>query len=250
MTDAVWQRHGHSVRWSVCLLVVLLVHGGAGVVLLSRITPPPHEVEMPALMLKLAPVATPPPAPVAEPEPALPQPAAEPEPPPPLPVEIPPPEPPPELVLQPPQAPATPEVAVPPKPPPKPPRPRQITARPVPAEPPPPVSAPPAAAPSPSPPSPAVAASWQSRLLAHLTRFKRYPPAAQMRREQGVAMLRFSMTPGGEVLSFRLERSSGHSLLDQETLELIRRAQPLPALPPEMGRQPIELVVPLRYELR
>ena len=98
MTDAVWQRHGHSVRWSVCLLVVLLVHGGAGVVLLSRITPPPHEVEMPALMLELAPVATPPPAPVAEPEPALPQPAAEPEPPPPLPVEIPPPEPPPELV--------------------------------------------------------------------------------------------------------------------------------------------------------
>jgi protein TonB len=71
-----------------------------------------------------------------------------------------------------------------------------------------------------------------------------------MRREQGVAMLRFSMTPGGEVLSFRLERSSGYSLLDQETLELIRRAQPLPALPPEMGRQPIELVVPLRYELR
>ena len=167
-------------------------------------------------------------------------------------MEIPPPEPPPELVLEPPQVPVTPEVALPPKPPPppKPPRPRQVMPRPVPAEPPPPVSAPPAAAPSPSPPSPAAAASWQSRLLAHLTRFKRYPAAAQMRREQGVALLRFSMTPAGEVLSFRLERSSGHALLDQETLELIRRAQPLPALPPEMGQQPIELVVPLRYELR
>ena len=71
-----------------------------------------------------------------------------------------------------------------------------------------------------------------------------------MRREQGVALLRFSMTPAGEVLSFRLAARSGHAALDQETLELIRRAQPLPALPPEMGQQPIELVVPLKYELR
>ena len=121
----------------------------------------------------------------------------------------------------------------------------------MPAEPPPPVApAAPAQAPAPAASSPAAAANWQSRLLAHLTRFKRYPPAAQMRREQGVALLRFNMTPGGEVLSFRLERCSGHAALDQETLELIRRAQPLPALPPEMRQQPIELVVPLRYELR
>ena len=88
-------------------------------------------------------------------------------------------------------------------------------------------------------------------MLAHLTRFKRYPPAAQMRREQGVALLRFSMTPAGEVLSFPAGRAVRvMPLLDQETLELIRRAQPLPALPPEMPQQPIELVVPLKYELR
>ena len=71
-----------------------------------------------------------------------------------------------------------------------------------------------------------------------------------MRRQEGVALLWFRMTPAGEVLAFRLERSSGHALLDQETLELIKRAQPLPALPPDMPQQPIELVLPLRYELR
>ena len=31
---------------------------------------------------------------------------------------------------------------------------------------------------------------------------------------------------------------------------MIRRAQPLPALPADLPQQPIELVVPLRYELR
>ncbi len=86
--------------------------------------------------------------------------------------------------------------------------------------------------------------------MAHLTRFKRYPPAAQMRREQGITLLRFRMTPAGQIVSFRLERSSGHALLDQETLDLFQRAQPLPALPEDMPQQQIELVVPLRYELR
>jgi len=71
-----------------------------------------------------------------------------------------------------------------------------------------------------------------------------------MRREQGVALLRFRMTPAGQVVSYRLERSSGHALLDQETLDLLQRAQPLPALPEDMAKQQIELVVPLRYELR
>jgi len=113
---------------------------------------------------------------------------------------------------------------------------------------PPPAAAPPAAASA--APSPAAAANWQSRLLAHLKRYMRYPPAARMRRQEGVALLWFRMTPSGEVLAFRLERSSGYPLLDQETLDLIKRAQPLPALPPDMPQQPIELVQPLRYELR
>jgi periplasmic protein TonB len=88
--------------------------------------------------------------------------------------------------------------------------------------------------------------AWQSRLLAHLERCKRYPPTAQMRREQVVALLRFSMTRAGAVVTFRVERSSGHQVLDHETLQLIQRAQPLPELPQDL----IELVVPLRFELR
>ena len=71
-----------------------------------------------------------------------------------------------------------------------------------------------------------------------------------MRREQGVALLRVTMTRLGTVTGFRLERSSGHQLLDQEILELIQRAQPLPPMPPEMTQQTVEIVVPIRFELR
>ena len=71
-----------------------------------------------------------------------------------------------------------------------------------------------------------------------------------MRREQGVALLRVAMTRSGAVAGFRLERSSGHQLLDQEVLDLLQRAQPLPPIPPEMTRETVEIVVPIRFELR
>ena len=63
-------------------------------------------------------------------------------------------------------------------------------------------------------------------------------------------MLRFTMTRDGRVLSFGLANSSGHELLDQEALGLMQRAQPLPPLPPEVPQGTIQLVVPLRFQLR
>jgi protein TonB len=92
--------------------------------------------------------------------------------------------------------------------------------------------------------------NWQGRLQAHLSRFRRYPTEAQMRRQEGTPMARITMTRAGVVLAVRLEQSSGHALLDAEALALVQRAQPLPPLPPEMEQATIELVVPLRFQLR
>ncbi len=91
---------------------------------------------------------------------------------------------------------------------------------------------------------------WESTLVAHIERFKRYPAEAQMRHQEGTPMLRFTMTRDGRVLSFGLANSSGHELLDQEAMSLMERAQPLPPLPPEVPQATIQLVVPLRFQLR
>jgi protein TonB len=45
-------------------------------------------------------------------------------------------------------------------------------------------------------------------------------------------------------------RSSGSSILDRATLDLISRAQPLPPPPPEMHGAQIAIVVPIRYNVR
>ncbi len=57
------------------------------------------------------------------------------------------------------------------------------------------------------------------------------------------------MDRDGKVLSARIEKSSGYDLLDEETLALIERAQPLPKPPPDVAGNPIELVVPIEFFL-
>jgi periplasmic protein TonB len=92
--------------------------------------------------------------------------------------------------------------------------------------------------------------NWKSQLVAQLERYKRYPSEAQSRGEQGVAQIAFSVDRGGGVHHARIVRSSGSSLLDRETLTLVERAQPLPPPPPEISGAQIEIVVPIRYNIR
>lgn len=89
--------------------------------------------------------------------------------------------------------------------------------------------------------------SFQQRLLAHLERHKRYPRAAQQRRQQGVPYVRFTMDRKGHVLSAALAHASGHALLDAEALALFERAAPLPALPDEIEAAQLELIVPVEF---
>ena len=92
--------------------------------------------------------------------------------------------------------------------------------------------------------------SWKSQLVARLERYKRYPSQAQSRGEQGVAQLAFSIDRSGGVHHARILRSSGSSLLDEATLDLVDRAAPLPPPPPEISGAQIAIVVPIHYGIR
>jgi protein TonB len=74
--------------------------------------------------------------------------------------------------------------------------------------------------------------------------------AAQRRGEQGIVLMRLTMDHGGTVISMAMARGSGYQDLDQEAKAWIGRAQPLPAAPPELKAQTVEIVVPLRFTLR
>jgi protein TonB len=92
--------------------------------------------------------------------------------------------------------------------------------------------------------------TWRNRIVSLLERNKRYPSAAQARHQQGTAQLAFSIDRNGRLTSSKILRSSGSTLLDNETLELVRRAQPFPPPPAEIPGGVISLSVPIKFNIR
>ena len=96
----------------------------------------------------------------------------------------------------------------------------------------------------------AAMAQWRDLVAARLQQNKRYPRDAEARHETGAAVLTFSVNRAGKVLSARVVKSSGHAVLDDEVLEMVHRAEPLPAFPPAMTQAAIQLTVPIQFSLR
>jgi protein TonB len=260
-----------SLRWIGSFVFVLAVHAGAVGIALSwahveaPYAPPPAAVMLELAPLPAAPEATPteaPPAPdLSEmvPEPQEPPPVdlkpmkievelAEPPPPVEIPraeIVLPPPEPPPPVDLKPP--PDKPRPVEKPKPPQ--PKPKAIAAAPQAAPEQTQRAAAPAPGATPEPPS-ASLPTWKGLLLRHLERHKRYPSEAQRARQEGIPYVFFTMSRDGRVLTARIVRSSGVAALDQEGLELLQRAQPLPPLPSDQPGETLDIVVPIQFFLK
>ena len=88
-----------------------------------------------------------------------------------------------------------------------------------------------------------------SLLIAWLNQHKDYPPAVKKKKQQGTVVLAFSINRSGTVLTSRVQKSSGYPLLDQAALDMLARANPLPAMPDSMPRQRLRLAVPIEYSL-
>ena len=101
-----------------------------------------------------------------------------------------------------------------------------------------------------TPSSSAAPASWQSRVLGHLARFKRYPGDARQRKRAGAAWVRFQVDRDGKLLASELVTSSGTVLLDREALQVLQRAQPLPAPPDNVLHQgTVTVTLPVSFKL-
>jgi periplasmic protein TonB len=234
-------------RYSGSLAVVLGAHAIAILLALNWSSSPP-PVPPQAMMVELAPAPPPPP-------PAPPKVVTPPQPP--TPVEE---RPLPKLAEAP-----KPTISVPkpvkPKPKPQPPKPVEKKPEPpkekpseekpsdtaqtnAPTE----KTAPPTSGPSPA--QAAAKANWQGELQAHMAKYKRYPGEALRRGKEGTNSLRFIVNSEGIVLSYELVNRSGNADLDRATLEMIRKAQPLPKPPAEvLTNGTIEITGAYNYEI-
>ncbi|HCD04677.1 MAG TPA: energy transducer TonB, partial [Methylophaga sp.] len=65
----------------------------------------------------------------------------------------------------------------------------------------------------------------------------------------GVVQLFFVVNRDGKIKASRIDASSGYQRLDQAVVEMLEKAQPLPAFPAEMSQQQLEVKVPIAFEL-
>lgn len=93
-------------------------------------------------------------------------------------------------------------------------------------------------------------ADYFSLVNAHLARKKRYPREARRARQQGVVTVRFTVHRDGRISGAEIRQSSGQALLDDATLDLLRRVSPLPRFPRGMDRDSVTLTLPIDYALR
>lgn len=94
--------------------------------------------------------------------------------------------------------------------------------------------------------------TWQSRLFSHITRYKRYPRMARSKRQQGTVSVNFTIDSQGKVSAKNIVKSSGYPLLDQEVLDLLDRAQPLPKPPAKIlnGKISRTITIPISFNLK
>lgn len=89
---------------------------------------------------------------------------------------------------------------------------------------------------------------YRMALAIEARRFKRYPPLARERGWEGTAEAAVTaITPGAPQVS--LQRSSGYAALDEQTLDMLRRAALATPLPEALRGRDFRVVLPVRFSL-
>jgi TonB family protein len=90
--------------------------------------------------------------------------------------------------------------------------------------------------------------SWQRQLLIHLERHKRYPNS---RAGKGAhVVVGFELDRRGRVSKATIVKGSGDAAFDQAALEMMKRADPVPAPPPLVADEGLTFNVPVAFRIR
>src|SRR5690606_13748628 len=92
--------------------------------------------------------------------------------------------------------------------------------------------------------------SYLAELTQHLARYYSYPRHAQRLGLEGTATVKFTFGRDGHLVDRTVIDPSGHQRLDQATLDMLRKADPLPAVPDDIKGEKLTLSLPVQYLLQ
>jgi protein TonB len=93
-------------------------------------------------------------------------------------------------------------------------------------------------------------AQYRLALIGAAKRHRLYPEHAVERGWQGRVTVRLAFGADGALAGAQVRRSSGHGSLDQQAVEMLRKAAALTPLPPALRSREFSLEVPVLFELR
>ncbi|MCG8670416.1 MAG: energy transducer TonB [Pseudomonadales bacterium] len=90
--------------------------------------------------------------------------------------------------------------------------------------------------------------NWRERVERVGNQF--YPQEARKQKLYGSLRMLVSVSADGKVQDIRVLRSSGHRILDQAAIQIVRRASPFAAFPPEIAKDTdiLEIIRTWRFE--
>jgi protein TonB len=91
---------------------------------------------------------------------------------------------------------------------------------------------------------------YGNELANALAKYKQYPKIAQMRGYQGDVLVEVQMDSNGNVTSSKIHQSSGYESLDNQALEMVKKASPLPPPPYALRGRSFNVLVPVSFHLQ
>ncbi|WP_193171743.1 energy transducer TonB [Nisaea nitritireducens] len=92
--------------------------------------------------------------------------------------------------------------------------------------------------------------SYFASIQSWLERHKKYPRAARLRRYEGTVAFSFQINRSGSIMKRSIVKSSGRKILDEALLDLLKRADPMPPMPPEISGATFDFTTSIEYNLR
>jgi protein TonB len=97
---------------------------------------------------------------------------------------------------------------------------------------------------------PATLGQYRIALITAAKRYKRYPRVAIDNNWEGQTDIRMVIGADGGIASMSIRKPSGYEVLDQQALEMIRKAKPLAPIPASLRGKGFTVDIPVLFSLK
>jgi protein TonB len=91
---------------------------------------------------------------------------------------------------------------------------------------------------------------YRNGLMDYARRFRRYPAQAMERGWEGRVEIRVTVRPDGMIESAVVKTPSGYQILDDQALDMVKRAQTRTPIPPALRGREFTVDIPVSFELQ